>query len=103
GCDGNEEPFVWIDRDRVRSLDASEPHPQVLQQHRRATVACVHVEPYLFFLTECCDMGEWIDRPRRCCARRRDNGERRRALLAIASNMLLKRGDVHHASPGYGN
>src|SRR5438309_10300286 len=55
--------------------------PHRLEQHRRAAVAGVHVEPYLFFPTECCDIGERIERARRRRARRRDHGERGRALL----------------------
>src|SRR5262245_57326991 len=88
--DGNEKPFVGINRYQVRQLDAFKEGSQFGHEAGSAAVTGIDMQPEFFLLANVPDWAKWVHRTRAC---RSDGCYHRKwkiPSLPIGSDMLFE-------------
>ena len=102
-CDGNEKPFVSVNRDRVGQLDAFKKGPQFRNEAGSAAVTGVDMQPEFLFVTEFSNSANRVHGTRAGRADGCYHGKRKISFSPIGPDMLFEGLSVDAASPKTGN
>src|SRR3954467_6311340 len=103
GCEGHRQPFVWINGDGIRLLDAPDQIAVLVTEDSSRAVGAVYVQPQVVTAADFRDGSGVVYGSGIGSAGGRDYAERSMAGAFVVVNRCLKLSDVKLNARVYGN